>query len=122
MDIKPIKDVKADIAIRSAKALNKLIEGISETKLKAIHIFKLLCHQNKITQHHGENRAGNFKAITLNCWAVAVSDYMKPNPTMVEAIIFLCQEFTHFKWDRWQVVVSRDGDSINICRKKGKNP
>ena len=125
VDVKPIKEMrKSDDQCRSTDLLKFALDRRSSDesfapKLAAIHIFKLICHHLQITQHQWQARAGDFKAITLSYWAVAVCDIMPRNVTVVEAIHYLCLVFVRFNWAEWKVAVSAAG-TIDFRKKDAK--
>ena len=120
VDVKPIKRTRAsDGACRSTDVLKFSIEKRKQedlsfpAKLKAILIFKLICHQLDITQHHMKPRGQKIKAITLSYWAVAVCDYFNVDADVGCILRFLCETFLRFDWKQWKVAASAAG-SIHI--------
>ena len=118
VDIKPIKHSRtSDLMCRSTDCLRHMIaqrqcrEPDFEKKHQAIIIFKLLCHYLHVVQHHGQERHGSFKSITLCYWALAVLEGMPCAGKEVGDVVFiLCQKFCAFRWRHWQVTASVAGD------------
>ena len=104
------------------------IERYGETFWEAILLFKLLCHGARVTQHHGENKGEQFKAIAVQFLAVswltealavpadgsavdpavqALREGWSECPVTV-AVRFLVQCFLTFDFSKYAVNVTRD--------------
>ena len=76
VDIKVIKNSRAsDFACRSTDTLRFMIDKRMKhqgypfrLKLRAIHIFKLVCHHLHVVQHHWKNSDSKFKVASLSFW------------------------------------------------------
>ena len=104
------------------------IERFGDKFWKAIHLFKLLCHGARVTQHHGDTKGEQFKAIAVQFLAVswltealavpadgsavdpaaqALHEAWSKYPVMV-GVQFLVQCFLTFDFSKYVVNVTRD--------------